>query len=359
MSASPAVMARAANESPEANKVVVPAKWRALQLGVIGFIALLAALYALVGWRAPAGESGLANTHFQPISLAGFVVLAGLAWLTTPAAFVIARTTFQEAVRRRWMLGMLGFGLVLMLLSTLFSSFQAGEERNFLRDFGLGFIIIITMLMAIFLGVALVPPEIERRTIFTVLSKPVDRLEFLIGKFLGLCCTLFVNMMLMSAMFLFSYSLVMYRREGAKAFDVLMPTHPGLAFEITNLARALLLQYSEIIVIAALALALSLMMSGIVAIITSFIVYFLGQMASYWEHVRENGTQFALAAPISAVLTLLYYLLPKFDKFDVRERIVNNMPIAMNYWWPAFGSGLVYAAILLAVAYAFFSDREF
>ncbi len=365
MSASPAVMGRqqtgaGRGQGGRSERIAVPAKWRAGQAVVIAIIFILAALYAVKGWRGPVGETA-PGEKLNPIDLVGFVVLAGLAWLTTPTAGVIALTTFQEAVRRRWMTALLAFALVLLALSTFFTWMQTGEEKNFLRDFGTGFIIIITMLMAIFLGVALVPPEIERRTIFTILSKPVDRLEFLIGKFLGLCLTLLVNIVLMGVAFLISYTIFKLRREGwAGAMEVIPGSHAGLAFELRNMASALVLQYGQIIVIAALALTLSLIISNITAIVFCFIAYFGGQMSSYWEHLDQHTQgEGGLSGPVQGLVKVVYYMLPRLDKFDVRERLVNDMPVAVNYIWKAAGSGLVYAAVLLTIAYLIFSDREF
>jgi Cu-processing system permease protein len=239
---------------------------------------------------------------------------------------------------------------------------QPGEEEKFLRDFGMGFIVIITMLMAIFLGVALVPPEIERRTIFTILSKPVDRLEFLIGKFLGLALTLFINLFFLSLMFIISYSIFKIRREGfAGAMEIVPQTHPGLAFDLLNLARALILQYGQLLIMAALSLMLSLIVSNITAIVFSFVVYFGGQGASFLEHLggEHAGDDKGLSGPVLGLVKSLTFILPRLDRFDVRERLVNDMPVAFNYIWKAYGAGLIYVAVLLTIAYLIFSDREF
>ena len=345
-------------------RIAVPASWRMGQLIVIGLILLLAVYYNLKGWQGPPDESGPATrTLFDQI---GFIILIGLVWLTTPTAGVIAMTTFQEAVRRRWMSALLAFALVMLGLSTFFTWMQPGEEEKFLRDFGTGFIIIITLLMAIFLGDALVPPEIERRTIFTILSKPINRLEFLIGKFLGLCLTLFINLFFMGLMFLLSYVLFKVRKEGwAGAMAVNVDTsHMGLAFDIANLARALLLNYGQLMIMAALALTMSLVVSHITAIVFCFIAYFGGQTSSYWEHLSGSGANEAhpaehLQGPMQGIVKALYFMLPRLDRFDVRERLVTDLPIAFNYMWKAFGSGLIYVALLLTIAYLIFSDREF
>jgi ABC-type transport system involved in multi-copper enzyme maturation permease subunit len=246
----------------------------------------------------------------------------------------------------------------------------AGTEENFLRDFGTGFIIIITMLMAIFLGASLVPPEIERRTIFTILSKPVERHEFLIGKFLGLCMTLLVNLFVLSVMFLISFALFKIRREGWA--DALASTNisPGLGFDLVNFSKALCLQFGQLTILSALSLLLSLVVSNITAIVFSFVVYFGGQMSSFWEHLSGQGGQGGdghdhgeesghVSRSMQGVINIVYFLLPRLDRFDVRERLVQELPIHFNYMWKAFGSGLVYSAVLLTIAYLVFSEREF
>lgn len=354
------------NMMARGDRIEVPMKWRVGQIILTILVALLGGYYYTTGWQSPPGETEVATrTVWDGF---GFIVLAGLIWLTTPTAGVIALTTFQEALRRKWMTALLAFGLVIVGLSSFFTWMQPGEEQKFLRDFGLGFIIILTILMAIFLGVALVPPEIERRTIFTILSKPVTRQEFLIGKFLGLCWTLFVNLALMGLMFLISYAIFKIRIE--KGFAPAMEStmgHPGLMFDIANLSRALLLHMGQLSVLAALSLMLSLIVTNITAIVFCFVLYFAGNASSYFEHLSGSGEKHEgheeeashIQGPLQGVVKALYFMLPRLDRFDVRERLVNDSPIAFNYMWKAMGSGLTYVAVLLVIAYLVFSDREF
>jgi len=343
------------------NRIVVPAKWRTGQFILLGLIALLAAWYFAIGWQAPGETNSMSKRSI--FDLLGFGVLGGLVWLCTPAAGTIAMTTFQEAVRRRWMTGLLAFGLVLLSLSTFFTWMQQGEEEKFLRDFGIGFIVIMTLLMAIFLGVALVPPDIERRTIFTILSKPVGRLEFLVGKYLGLCLVLLINLALMSALFLFSYALFKIRREGYAGAMLVEPGHMGMMFDLTNMAKALFLQFGQLSIMAAFALTISLVLSNITAIVVCFLVYFGGQMASYWEHLTGQGAARTTTAQLDPLIQdgirVIYVFLPRLDRFDVRERLVNDVPVGLNYMCKATGSGLLYVGVLLVVAWYVFSDREF
>jgi len=337
-------------------------KWRAGQMVVLGLIFLLAIYYFTIGWKSGTKETGVADSR-TAMDAIGFLILAGLTWLCTPTAGVIAMTTFQEALRRRWMTAMLAFAVVLLGLSTLFTWMQSGTEEKFLRDFGIGFIIIITLLMSIFLGVALVPPEIERRTIFTILSKPVDRLEFLIGKYLGLCLTLFVNLAIMGSLFLLSYAIFKVRNDadGLAGAMASSSVRPGLMFDLANMAKALVLQFGQLMVMSSLALTMSLIISSITAIVFCFMAYFGGQMSSYWEHLSGNdgGSEAHLSKGLQGVVNAVYFMLPRLDRFDVRERLVTDLAINFNYMWKAMGSGLIYVAALLTIAYLVFSDREF
>jgi len=345
--------------------VVVPAAWRRKQFGWLGVLGLVALYYATIGFHSPAGETGRAD-NLSPFDFVGFLLVGALIWLTTPAAWTVAVTTFQEAIRRRWVAVLLGFAVVMLGVSTLFTFMSPGEEQKFLRDYGLGFTTILTLITAIFLGTALIPPEIERRTIFTILSKPVTRIEFLIGKYIGVLLTLALNLLVMTAIFLIAYSIFIIGKEGGLS-HALLPDNSGvsrrgLVFDDWNLAKALLLNFSTLAIIAALAIALSQFTTGITAIILCFVVYFLGQSAPYWE--RLSGSTASSSAPVlgptmSALANFVYFFLPRLDRFDVRERLINDLPIGANYLIKAASSGAIYAAVLLAIAYFAFSDREF
>lgn len=369
--------------APGEDRIEIPKKWRVGQMVLTLLVVALAIYYYKWGWQSPAGEMEvnkpptgdmLQVLKWYLVDAPGFFVLLGFIWLTTPTAGVIALTTFQEALRRKWMTALLAFGLVIVALSSFFTWMQPGEEQKFLRDFGLGFINILTILMAIFLGVALVPPEIERRTIFTILSKPVTRQEFLIGKFLGLCWTLFVNLALMGLMFLISYAIFKIRIEKGFAAAMLVDpagAHPGLMFDLGNITRALLLHMGQLSVLSALSLMLSLIVSNITAIVFCFVIFFAGNSSSYFEHLgggadahkeggeHKEGEASHIQGPLQGVVKAVYYLLPRLDRYDVRERLVTDSPVAFNYMWKAFGSGLTYVAVLLVIAYLIFSDREF
>ena len=194
--------------------VAIPLAWRIGQFVLMGVVALLAIWYAVQGFKSPAGDSGRAD-NFSPFDLVGFALAMALIFLTTPTAWVVATTTFQEAIRRKWMTALLGFAVVMLAVSTFFTWMQPGSQQKFLRDYGLGFTVIMTLIAAVFFGVGFDSTRIERRTIFTILSKPVTRLEFLVGKYLGLMLTLALNLAVMSTIFMLSYGLFVVCKKTA------------------------------------------------------------------------------------------------------------------------------------------------
>lgn len=346
--------------SPTVEALPVPAKWRAGQFAVLGLIALAAFAYFKFVHSVPGPDKSLSD-------FLGFFVLAGFTWMTTPTAGTIATSTLQEALRRRWVLGFLGFSVIVILFSGSLTFVQLGEEQRFLQDFGTGFIITMTILIAIFLGVTLVPPEIERRTIFTILSKPVNRAEFLLGKFLGLCLTLFICLAVLGVTFLAIFVLFNLR-QSPTAWTTGTANNPEatLAFQTLNLAKALVLHYGQLIVLAALSLMLSLIVTPITAITFCFLAYFGGQMSSYWGHLGGDDhahdgedASHTLSKPMQGVVKIVYYILPRMDRFDVRQQLVTDTSVTAQTVWKAWSAGLIYVAVLLIIGYLVFSDREF
>src|SRR5262250_3694856 len=109
----------------------------------------------------------------------------------------IARNTFREAVRDRVLYNLILFALLLIGSAIFIGELSAGQEAKIVVDLGLSAMLLFGVFIAIFVGVGLVYKEIERRTIYAIFSKPVGRGEFLVGKYLGLCLTLLVNVAVM------------------------------------------------------------------------------------------------------------------------------------------------------------------
>src|SRR5262250_3233226 len=122
----------------------------------------------------------------------------------------IARNTFREAVRDRVLYNLVLFVMLLTGAAIFIGELSGGQERKIIVDLGLSAMLLFGVFIAIFVGVGLVYKEIERRTIYAIFSKPVGRGEFLVGKYLGLCLTLLINVAVMG--FGVSLALIYIRR---------------------------------------------------------------------------------------------------------------------------------------------------
>src|ERR1700730_16337176 len=111
----------------------------------------------------------------------------------------IAGNAFREAVRDRVLYNLVLFVLLLTVAAIFIGELSGGQERRVIIDLGLSAMLLFGVFISIFVGVGLVYNEIERRTVYAIFSKPIGRGEFLLGKYLGLCLTLFVNVVVMGA----------------------------------------------------------------------------------------------------------------------------------------------------------------
>src|SRR4026207_766842 len=172
----------------------------------------------------------------------------------------IARNAFREAVRDRVLYNLVLFVLLLTAAAIFIGELSGGQERKVIVDLGLSAMLLFGAFIAIFVGVGLVYKEIEKRTIYAIFSKPVGRGEFLVGKYLGLCLTLLVNVVVMGV----GVSLaLLYVSRG---WDPLIPT----------IWPAVVLIYMELMLLTAVALLFSSFSSPALSALLTFMVFIIG-----------------------------------------------------------------------------------
>ncbi|HXG64229.1 MAG TPA: ABC transporter permease [Blastocatellia bacterium] len=253
--------------------------------------------------------------------------------------WAIALNTFRESVRDRVLYNLILFVLLLVGASVFIGDLAVDYESKFIADLGLSAMLVFGALIAIFIGVGLVYKEIERRTIYNLLSKPVSRREFIIGKYLGLCMTLLVNSAVMVAA---TELALLYVNKG------FVPLH------LAVLPAAYLI-YLELALVVAVALMFSSFTTPMLASLFSFAVYVIGHFSG----------DLRLAARITesevtrAVLTVLYYLLPNLSNFGFIAEASHGRiaPAQMVLWATVYA--IVYVAILLSAAVVIFERRNF
>lgn len=251
----------------------------------------------------------------------------------------VALHTFKEAVRDNVLYSLIAFAVLLIGASILFGSISVGIERIILVNLSLSAISVIGVLMAIFIGIGLVSKEIERRSIHNVLSKPVHRAEFIVGKYAGLLLTLAVITAVMTAAF---YLALFYQQ---RAFD---------AVDLAAL-EAVYFILLELALVVGVALLFSTLSTPVLSAVYTFAIYVIGNFSS---DIRLFGEESGSKA-VERATTVLYYLLPNFSNFSAiapaahGQRIPGYLLIANSLY------ALLYATILVSAAILIFEEREF
>jgi ABC-type transport system involved in multi-copper enzyme maturation permease subunit len=249
---------------------------------------------------------------------------------------VIAFNTFKENLRDKILYNLVFFALLLIGSSVLLSTLTIGERSKIITDLGLASINLFGVVIAIFVGIGLVNKEIERRTIYTILAKPVSRLEFLIGKYAGLTLTLLVNVSVMVVGFLLT----------------LLVTQSKVAPALFN---ALGLIFVELLVITAVAVLFSTFTTPTLSAIFTMAIYVIG-------HLTADLKDLAMKLPnilTKGILQALYYVLPNLEYFNRKGQAVHGIPIELSYVATAVVYGLAYGAVVLFLAGVIFQRRDF
>jgi len=247
----------------------------------------------------------------------------------------IALMAFTESIRDRILYSLLLFALAMIGSAAILTSLAVGGEGKILKDIGLTAISLVGLLIAVFLGVAVVSREIERRTIYAVLSRPVDRGQFVLGKFLGLGLTLFVNVAAMAAGLLALVRLL----EGRWSPELL---------------PAILLALVELLVLTAAAILFSTFTTPTLSAIFTLSLVVIG-------HLIQDVQRFAAllgGAAAGAVAETLARILPNLSRFRVWDAVVNGAPLPPGYVGLALLYGASYLALLLLGASLIFSRRD-
>lgn len=249
----------------------------------------------------------------------------------------IAANTFREAVRDRVLYNLVFFALLMVGSAPLFSTISIGVERIVLINLGLTSITLFGVVIAVFIGTGLVSKEIERRTLYTVLARPVHRWEFLLGKYFGLSWTLAVNAFFMALGF-FATVLFVTRKFSADDRQLLV----ALYF--------ILLQY---LVMTAIALLFSTFSTPIFSALFSFAVFVIGNFADDlrgFAGLAEGATRWTTL--------LLSYLVPNFGAMNVVSQVAHGTPVSAAIILANSLYALLYAGLALSAAVLVFDRRN-
>ncbi len=265
------------------------------------------------------------------------------------AVTLVAGAVFRESVRDRVPYGMVVFAVLLMAASFLISQLTAGQDIKIIKDLGLAAIAIFGLLIAVFIGIALVSKEVERKSVFGLLTKPITRSQFILGKYAGLVLTLAVNIGAMTVAF---YAVLIYMN--AQVADSVRAAWPAPAVD-PRLLVAILLIFAELTVVTAVAMFFSTFSSPLLATVLTLGLWVAG-------HFNADLRQFENVVDSAAIVWIakaLYYLLPNLAPFNVKAEVVHGMPVAARHVALTLLYGAIYAGALLTAAMAIFRRRDF
>jgi ABC-type transport system involved in multi-copper enzyme maturation permease subunit len=250
---------------------------------------------------------------------------------------VIARNTFREAVRDRVLYNLVLFVLMITASAVFLGELTAGQEARTIVNLGLTAMLVFGAFISIFVGVSLVSKEIEKRTVFAIFSKPVGRGEFIVGKYLGLCLTLLVNVLLMGV---------------GVSLALLYVGSGNLALSIW---AAIFLIFLELTILTAIATLFSSFSSPALSALLTFFIFIIGHSSASLRDFAQNlGSQSA-----KLFFDAVYYLLPNLSFFTFRTNAAHGDTPPAAMLGGAVLYALVYVCITLAATIVIFSRRNF
>jgi ABC-type transport system involved in multi-copper enzyme maturation permease subunit len=251
---------------------------------------------------------------------------------------VVAVNTFREAVRDRVLYNLVVFALVMIGAAILVGQVSIGIDRLVIINLGLSAISLIGLVMAVFIGVGLVYKEIEKRTLYSLLAKPVRRWEFLVGKYVGLLLTLAVNTSMMTL---------------GLAGALYYVGRPFVRSDVTVLVAVYFILL-ELGLVTALALFFSCFSSPLLSILFTLAIYVTGIFAN---DIREFGVLTHNRA-IEAITRILYYLVPNFHNFNAIAAAGHGDRVPLALVWQNTVYAILYVTLVLIAAARVFSRRN-
>jgi ABC-type transport system involved in multi-copper enzyme maturation permease subunit len=248
----------------------------------------------------------------------------------------VALNTFRESIRDKVLVTLIVFAVLVMGSARVIQPLALGEEAKVIKDLGLSAITLFCVLISILVGGRIVYKEVEKRTIYIMLAKPVRRWEFILGKYFGLMAVLAVSLAVMTAAF----------------YVILFVMGVGLQL---NLLLAVLMTYFQLAILTAVAVLFSTFSTPITGAVFTFVVYFVG-------HLTRDLKLLAAMSPsgvVKVISQFLYYVLPNLSNFNIRAEVVYGAVLDPYALLLSGLYALVYTATLLLISAAIFNRKEF
>ena len=261
----------------------------------------------------------------------------------------IALNVFRESVRDKVLYNLVAFAILMIGASYQIGELTAGQDVKIIKDLGLAATSIFGLFIAIFIGIGLVSKEVERRSIYNLLSKPVGRHQVVLGKYAGLVLTLAVNLAVMAG--------ALYALLGAIDWIAGARIAAGLETPLLDpaLLKAVALTFVELSIVTAIALFFSTFSTPMLSAAFTFGLFIVGHFSSDLRNFQD-----VVDSPGAARLARgLYWVLPNLSPFDIKADVVHGVPVPARYMGLTIAYAALYITMLLVISSFIFSRRDF
>jgi ABC-type transport system involved in multi-copper enzyme maturation permease subunit len=265
------------------------------------------------------------------------------------ATAAIAVNVFRESVRDKVLYNLVLFAVLLIGASYLLGQLTAGQDVKIIKDLGLSATLIFGVFIAVFIGIGLVSKEVERRSIYSLIAKPIHRYHVVLGKYAGLTLTLAVNVAIMAAAL---YAVLAYMSWGVSADVQRAWDAPALD---PAMLKAIVLIFVELMLITAIALFFSTFSSPMLSAAFAFSFFVVGHFSTDLRNFDQ-----VVDSPAAARLARgFYWVLPNLSGFDVKAQVVHAQPVPLGYMALTIAYAALYIGMMLVIAVLVFSRRDF
>lgn len=291
-------------------------------------------------------------TEWLITNLVGVFMLLGLiVFAYTTKAGIVARATTKEAVRQPVFLLSMAVAILILLMNTILPFYSLGDDVKMLKDCSLATILISGLLIAVWTASTSIAEEIEGKTAMTLLSKPINRRQFILGKYLGILQAVLWYMLPIVVVFLLC---VIYRvgydaREGSKE----APGFAAAVAEMIQVIPGLVLLFMEIAVLAAISVAISTRLPMVVNLTTCFAIFVVGHLAGVLVSAGAVNIEFVLFMG-----RVIATILPTLDSFNISAAVATGTVVPPVYLANAAIYCICYCTATILLAFILFEDRD-
>jgi len=255
--------------------------------------------------------------------------------MTLGKIFVISKTTFKEIWKSKILVNVFFIGLAMMVITYVATEFTYGVPERVALDFGLGMLSLSSLGISLFLGVGLLSKEIDSRTVYMVISRPVPRYAFILGKIIGLMGIQVVNVLLLSMMTITATILL-----GGQVTELLI--------------WAILFTLIESLMLLLVVVLISLLANTVLSVLLSVVLLLLGHVIRETQDISFVATNPVLVK----VLDFYHFALPAFYKLNLKSEVIYKSKVTTNYLFMSGGYGILYSAFLLLMIVYFFNKKN-